>query len=291
MSVRAAVTRASLAATVQPVLWRYPVPVQRRVLESTGLAVPVPRDAEVHQVRLGDRRAERVSVPGVDESRAVLHLHGGAWMTMSPRTHRPMAAHLSRAAGCPVFVLDQRLAPEHPYPADVDDATAAFDALRVPTALTGDSAGGACALLTAQRLRDRARDGRGDRQPTALGLVSPATDFTMRLARAYTGPDAVLSPQWMRQGRDAYLGTLDPRTVSPLHQELAGLPPTVVHWVSDERLAPESQALVDALVAAGVEAEGVRLPGLWHDVHLFAGLVPEGTAAVAALGAWLRARA
>ncbi len=289
MSLAAAVLTGANRALVAPVLWRLAVPTQRRLLALATRGLPVPRGTEVHRTTLGDRPADRVSAPGVDESRAVLHLHGGAWITMSARTHRAFAAHLSAASGHPVFVLDQRLAPEHPHPADVEDAVAAFDALAgssgrgTPTALCGDSAGGALALQLALALRDR-----GTTQPVAVALVSPCADFTQGLARAYDGPDPLLNLAWLRAGRDAYLGTRDPRVLSPLHGDLSGLPPMLVQWVTHERLAPESAALVDAVRSAGGIALGDPLPGLFHDVQLYAGVVPEATAAVRRLGQFLR---
>lgn len=295
MSPAAGVLTGINRALVEPLLWRLPIPTQRRLLELGTRGLPVPRGTEVHRVRLGDRPADRVGAPGIDESRAVLHLHGGAWVTMSSRTHRAFAAHLSAASGHPVFVLDQRLAPEHPHPADLEDALAAFDALSgpagegVPTALCGDSAGGALALQTALALRDRTVAHPATAQPTAVALVSPCADFTQRLARAYDGPDPLLNPAWLRAGRDAYLGTRDPRELSPLLRDLSGLPPMLVQWVTHERLAPESAALVLAVRAAGGVADGDTLPGLFHDVQLYAGIVPEATAAVRRLGQFLRA--
>ncbi len=282
MSLAASVLTGTNRALVHPLLWRLAIPTQRRLLALATRGLPTPRGTEIHSVRLGDRPADRVSAPGVDQSRAVLHLHGGAWITMSARTHRAFAAHLSAASGHPVFVLDQRLAPEHPHPADVEDAVAAFDALDVPTALCGDSAGGALALQAALALRDR-----GGTQPSAVALVSPCTDFTQSLARAYDGPDPLLNLAWLRTGRDAYLGTRDPRKLSPLRRDLSGLPPMLVQWVTHERLAPESAALVRAVRGAGGQAQGDPMPGLFHDVQLYAGIVPEATAAVHRLGRFL----
>ncbi len=287
MSLAAAVLAGTNRVLLEPFLWRLPLATQRRLLELGTRGLPVPRGTQVHRLQLGERPADRVSAPGVDESRAVLHLHGGAWITMSSRTHRAFAAHLSAAAGHPVFVLDQRLAPEHPHPADVEDAVAAFDALSghaVSTALCGDSAGGTLALLVALHLRDRAAV-----QPASIALVSPCADFTQRLARAYEGPDPLLNPAWLRAGRDAYLGTRDPRGLSPLHQDLSGLSPLLVQWVTHERLAPEAAALVTAVRDAGGIALADPMPGLFHDVQLYAGIVPEATAAVRRLGEFLSA--
>ena len=142
-----------------------PLAVQRRWLEATARISRPPAGTKVEQVVVGGRPAERVTADGADGGTTVLWLHGGAFWTCSPRTHRVLAAYLAAATGGAVVVPDYRLAPEHPYPAAVDDARAALRELSAlgPVVLGGDSAGGALALLLAQQLRDEGAD-----QPAAL---------------------------------------------------------------------------------------------------------------------------
>lgn len=263
-----------------------PVPVQRAVLEASARLGRLPRGTVVGHVVVGGRPAERVTGP-VDDGPPVLLLHGGAFITGSPRTHRVLAAHLAHAAGAPVVCLDYRRAPEHPHPAAVDDAEAALDALNAEgdVRVVGDSAGGALALLLAQRRRDSGRPA-----PSAVVLVSPLADLTLAESTAYRGPDPVLRPSWVQQGRDAFVGTADPRVVSPLHHDLSGLPPVLVQVSEHERLRPEGERLAAALREAGVDVTLELLPDLWHDVHVYASLVPEGAAAIRQIGAWLRTR-
>lgn len=286
MRLPAGLVRAALVATVRPVLGpRVPVRLQRAYLDAASAAFVVPRGTSVTRTVLGGRPADRVRAPGADRDGAVLLVHGGAFLTMSPRSHRAFAAHLSAATGRPVSVVDYRLAPEHPYPAAVDDAEAAFGELAAhgPVTLVGDSAGGTIALLLALRLRDA-----GGPTADALGLVSPVADLTLARSAGYRGPDAVLQQGWLAQGVALWLAGADPAAVSPLAADLSGLPRTVVHVSGEERLRPEGEALVRALEQVGVPTSSTLLEGLWHDVHLQAGTVREATHAVAALGRALR---
>ncbi len=257
-----------------------PLSVQRALLAAGGVGVRLPPGTVVVATTLGGRPAERVQPAAADGSRAVLLLHGGAFQTCSPRTHRSLAAHVAAAAGCDVWVLDYRRAPEHPYPVPVDDAIAAFDDLARAhrVSVLGDSAGGTLALLLARV-----------RRPTALALISPLVDLTLRSSDAFTGRDPLLRRGWLAQGTSGFLGAADVTALSPLLGELTGLPPLLVHVSEHECLRPEGQALAERVTALGGDARLEVLPGLWHDVHLFAHLVPEAAAACASIGDWIRA--
>jgi acetyl esterase/lipase len=211
-------------------------------------------------------------------------LHGGAFVIGSPRTHRVLGAHLAAAVGAPVSVLHYRRAPEHPWPAAVDDAHAAYRELSgsVPTAVFGDSAGGALALLLALRLRDS-----GAAQPVALALVSPATDLTLTTSDPYRGSDPVVRRTWLRQGVRAFVGGADATALSPLAADLAGLPPVLVQVAGGERLEAEGVQLAERLRAAGGDVQLQVLPRVWHDVHLLAHLLPEADGALRRVGTWL----
>lgn len=265
-------------------LTRLPLGQQRSALATLSRTNVAPRGTQTEQVRLGERAALRVSAPGVAQDRAVLWLHGGAFITLVPRFYTAAAAHLSRAANAPVYVLDQRLAPEHPHPADVEDTVAAFDALGVPTSLVGDSAGCTTVLLSALALRDR-----GGAVPASLGLISPFVDLTLASSRAFVGRDYVLRLDWLQEGVAAYVQRRDPARVSALHQNLSGLPPTTVHWCEHERLAAESAELARRLAESSVDVSTSYLPGLFHLAHLYPHVVPEAAAALADLGAQLGA--
>jgi monoterpene epsilon-lactone hydrolase len=263
-----------------------PAALQRLWFEAVSTGGLLPTGTAVARVQLGGRPAERIAAVGADESRAVLLLHGGAFVIGSPRTHRVLAAHLSAAAQAPVYVLHYRRSPEHAFPAAVDDARAAYDELaaRGPTAVFGDSAGGCLALLLALRLRDAGT------LPPALALVSPVTDLTLARSDAYPRVDAVVRRDWLRTGTRAFVGRADAAALSPVSAPLAGLPPVRIQVAAHERLRAEGEELAARLREAGVDVGIEVLPGMWHDVHLLAHLVPEGADAVARIGRWLDER-
>jgi monoterpene epsilon-lactone hydrolase len=258
-----------------------PVRLQRLWLELMSTGGLLPKGTTVEHVTVAGRPAERVVPAGGDESRAVLLLHGGAFLIGSPRTHRVLAGHLAAAVGAPVVALHYRRAPEHPWPAAVDDAVAAYRELaaRGPTSVFGDSAGGCLALLMALRLRDA-----GEPMPPALALVSPVTDLTLERSSAFRGVDAVVRGGWLRDGVNSFVGAADPAELSPLTAKLAGLPPVLLQVAGRERLRVEGEQLAERLRADGVEVQLEVLQPLWHDAHMLAHLVPEAAAAVRRLG-------
>ncbi|MEU6831532.1 alpha/beta hydrolase [Nocardia beijingensis] len=267
---------------------RLPFTVQRRLLDVSSRAQLLPAGAVVRPVRLGGRPAERIDFADTSEHGAVLYLHGGGYAVGSLATHRSLAARLARDVGCPVYVLDYRLAPEHPMPAALDDAEAAFLEL-VATglrpdriAVSGDSAGGGLSLALAQRLI--ARHGQ---TPAALGLIAPWADPNEIPDRAR---DLVISKPWSRACAAAYLGdgdAADP-VYAPLTGELRGLPPTYVQVDVSELLHRQCVALVAALRAAGVHVRFTESKGLWHVAQLQAALAAPAAAALRELAEFLR---
>ncbi|MGH3864922.1 MAG: alpha/beta hydrolase fold domain-containing protein [Pseudonocardiaceae bacterium] len=254
----------------------------------------VPRGTEVRSVRLGEVPGVRVAHPGADSGgavagRAVLYLHGGGYTAGSSRTHRALAGHLSRAVAAPVFLLDYRLAPEHPHPAALMDALAAYQALRRAgysperIVLAGDSAGGGLAVAAALALRAA-----GEPLPVALALLSPWLDLTLggESIRGNASRDAMLTSAWLAVAADEYRAGREAATpgISPLYAELSGLPPMDVQAAGDELLVSDADRFVERARAAGVPVSYRRYAGLWHDFQLHAGLLQEADAAVADLG-------
>jgi acetyl esterase/lipase len=264
---------------------RMPWSAQRALLNAVARLQPLPAHTTVREVRLGGRPAERVAVASAPAaSQAVLYLHGGGFTVGSPATHRSLAAHLAGEIRRPVYLLDYRLAPEHPCPAAVDDAVAAFDALAGQTdsiALAGDSAGGGIALAAAQLLRAR-----GAATPTALALISPWIDPSRAAARRR---DLVVSRAWGFACAAAYLGDGDPsdHRYAPGLGTLSGLPPTYLHTNSRELLYPQCRELASSMRSSKVEVRYVENPTLWHAAQAQAGLVKAATESIRDVGRFL----
>ena len=202
----------------------------------------------------------------------------------SPATHRALTSRLARVTGLPVFSADYRLAPEHPFPAALDDAVAAYRALRAdgPVILIGDSAGGGLALATALALRDA-----GDPAPAALALFSPWVDLAQPSPPPPAPPgEAMLSWDWTGACARHYVGPDVPEApfaqplLSPLRADLHGLPPVLIQAGTDELLHPQALALHEALQAAGVDVRCEITARRWHVFQLHANALPSANAAI-----------
>jgi len=253
----------------------------------------LPRGTEVQQASVGDVAAEWVAAPGADQKCAFLHLHGGAFVTGSPATHRELAARISAASGAVALVLDYRLAPEHPFPAALEDAVGAYQWLvgqgYAPQhlAIGGDSAGGCLALQTVLALRDR-----GEALPAAAYFLSPVTDVVRVDGESYTtnaGIDPIVKKETSRAVMSNYVGGNDPQTplLYPAGMDLAGLPPLCIHVGDYEALLSDSVRLAERARNAGVEVEFRIWPGMWHVFQMAARLLPEGRRSIDEIGAFV----
>ena len=218
--------------------------------------------------------------PGPVPRPTVVHFHGGGYCIGSARTIRGWAAHLSAQAGCRVVLPEYRLAPEHPYPAGLQDARAVVAALEGPVVLSGDSAGGGLALALILSMRDE-----GKALPAGCILLSPWLDLS-RDRRADPGlvrQDVLLTPDWLNACAHAYAAPeawTDP-SVSPLLAAHSGLPPLLIQAASDDLLAPDAGLLAASASAAGVEVTYSKWPRMWHDFVLQPGLLAAADSALA----------
>jgi len=290
----AGLQRKSLQALIKPVFSaRFSIGFQRRWLALLArLSLPVPRAAAVTTDRVGGVPGEwlRPRQPrGAASGATILYLHGGAFCIGSPRTHRSLTARLSLASDLPVFALDYRLAPEHPYPAALDDALAAFRALRAdgPVVVGGDSAGGGLALALAMALRDAGEPG-----PAALLLLSPLGDaVTPDPLPAPPPGEAMLSAAWAQVCVDFYRGQRSAAEpgISPLRGNLHDLPPTLIQAGTDELLHGQALALEAALQAAGVHTRLEVTQHRWHVFQLHGGVLKSADDAIARLASFTHA--
>jgi epsilon-lactone hydrolase len=215
----------------------------------------------------------------------LLFLHGGGYAIGSSATHRTLAARLALGASMSATVLDYRLAPEHPYPAGLDDCLAAYESLLEvwgpqSLAIAGDSAGGGATLATLLRIRDR-----GVAAPAAAVMFSPWVDLTGTSVsmRERAGVDPMLKPRHLERFGDWYVNGVskDNIEVSPMFAELHGLPPMLVMVGSDEVLFDDSVTLVKRVNEAGGQATLDIADGMWHVYQLLAPVLPEANSALA----------
>jgi epsilon-lactone hydrolase len=271
------------------------IPVLRRRIERlSGAGWPRPGVA-VRPLVVAGVPAERVIPPGAPRDRCLLYLHGGAWCMGSPRTHRGLVVDLASRAGVRAVSVDYRLAPEHPYPAGLDDCVAAYgwllerriDPSRIVVA--GDSAGGNLAAALLLRLRDA-----GIPLPAGAVLLSPVTDLALTGASWATRRrvDPFFANVSATGFVEAYAGGRDVREpyLSPLYADLRGLPPLLVHVGDHEVLLDDSVRLAERAAAAGVDARLVVWPGMMHVFQTFAPFLPEAIAADREIGDFVRAR-
>ena len=266
------------------------VPAQD-IAASRALAGKVPFGAKLArgwQVRPVDGavlKGEWIEPAGPTQSRCILYFHGGAYIAFTAKSYRAITSRLAVWSGTRLFALDYRLAPEHPFPAALDDAVAAYRALIAAgtpaggIVVAGDSAGGGLALALLVALRDA-----GDALPAAAVLMSPWTDL------AATGQslidnnerDALFFGSWIAPTARHYLGdtpATDP-LASPVYADLTGLPPLLVQVSDTEVLLDDSRRVVENARRAGVQATLRVWPGLPHVWQFFATLLPEGRAAL-----------
>ena len=265
---------------------------QRAAIESLTAMAPRPEDVTFTPLEAGGRPAEWVAAPGAGEQQALLYLHGGGYCIGSIKTHRLLAADLSRAAGVRVLLVDYRLAPEHPFPAAVDDAVAAYRFLldagfdRRRLAIAGDSAGGGLTAATLLALRDSDTP-----LPAAAALLSPWLDLSQSgesmTSRADVDPMVQREP--LQRMADAYLAGADARMplASPLFADLRHLPPLLIHVGTAETLLDDARRFAARASEAGVEATLEVWDDMIHVWHAF-GFLPEARDANARVGSFLR---
>src|SRR6185503_16632147 len=238
-------------------------------------------DAKCEKVDVDGVPAEWVSAADADAGRAVLFLHGGGYAIGSINTHRRLAFDVSAASGAQVLLIDYRLAPEHPFPAAVDDAATAWRWLLKQglvaerLAIAGDSAGGGLTIATLVNLRDKKLG-----LPACAVAISPWVDLegvgnsmTTRSAQdPMVQKDGLL---WMAK---MYLNGKDPKSplAAPLHADLKGLPPTLVQVGTAETLLDDAIRIAEKMHAAGVDARLAIWPNQLHVFPLFAPILSEG---------------
>ncbi|SAK40231.1 hydrolase [Caballeronia hypogeia] len=231
-------------------------------------------------------------IPDAPRRATILYLHGGGYYFCSPRSHRAITFALASRANAAVFSLDYRLAPEHRFPAALDDSVAAYRRLLADgvdaqsIALAGDSAGGGLALATLLALRDA-----GDPLPAAAVLFSPWTDLTCsgESMRTNEGRDPMYHASVFPRVAAQYLGQADAHHpyASPLFGRFEGLPPLLIQAGDTELLLDDCTRVAKKARAAGVRAELEIWPGVPHIFQIWAPFMPEANRALAQAAAFI----
>jgi acetyl esterase/lipase len=258
--------------------------------------------ADWSEVTVGGIPALRVTPRTEPSGLHVLYLHGGAYNMGSPMSHLGLVSQIVVRLGATATVVDYRLAPEHPYPAAIDDCTAAYRALLEEVSpgslvVAGDSAGGGATLATMVAARDA-----GDRLPACLYLLSPWTDLTLSGETHQTKRS--VDPLIPRSGIEGHLQLMDDLIdgyrggadaghpgISPLFADLTGLPPILVQVGADETLLSDSTMLVDRAEAVGVEVDLDVVDGMWHVWQILAPMLPEARTALDRAATFIQNRA
>jgi acetyl esterase/lipase len=283
--------RALLRSRPRPVGWAE----RRERLDAVGQAYPVATDIALQAVDAGGVPAEWSLAPGSDPARVLLFFHGGGYCSGSIASHRDMVTRVGRAAGARTLALGYRLAPEHPFPAALNDALAAYGFLLEQgiapekIAIGGDSAGGGLTLATITSLRDA-----GMPLPGCSWLVSPWVDLQMTGASLAEKADVdpLIQKPYLEELASAYLAGADPAgpLVSPLHADLGGLPPLLVQVGSAETLLDDALRIARRAGAADVAVSLEIWPHMIHAWHLWAAELEDGRRAIESAGAFIRAR-
>jgi phosphinothricin tripeptide acetyl hydrolase len=272
-----------------------PWPERRAGIDALGSAAPVPEGCAVEPLTLGGVACEKITPKGADAARTIFYLHGGGYCIGGCASHRAMAARMAAEAGATAYTIDYRLAPEHRYPAAVDDALAAWRALlsdekrdAARTVIAGDSAGGGLSVATAVAARDA-----GLGTPAGLHLISPWANLT-NASPAYQAKgetDFIITQAGIDEFATNYLGDIDPRLplASPVFADLSGLPPMLIQVGSEEVLMSDAILLAEAAGLARVDVTLRIWPDMVHIWPFFAQLAASGRA-IAESTAWIKAR-
>jgi monoterpene epsilon-lactone hydrolase len=276
-----------------PTLHEPSVEESRANMEQLATFFPVPPDMHLEPVSANGVPAEWIAPPGATADRTIFYLHGGGYTIGSINTHREMVSRLSRAAGARALAIDYRLAPEHPFPAAVEDSTAAYrwllgngvDPGRL--VIAGDSAGGGLTVATLVALRDA-----GAPLPAAAVCLSPWVDLEGigESATTKAAVDPMIPGDGVLAMGKVYLGDADPRTplAAPLYADLTGLPPLLIQVGTAEVLLDDSTRLAERARSAGVDVTLEPWDDMIHVWHIFAAMLPEGQQAIDRIGEFIR---
>ena len=297
MSLRAEFVRLALRCVLKRKTGpRETVETARRRLARLSRLVPAPpKGTQTKRVDLDGVEAVGVATREWLNDRHILYFHGGGHVAGSPVLYRDFIWRIAAATRARVFILDHRLAPEHPFPAALDDTLKAYRRLVADgadprrMAVMGESSGGGLVLALLLKLRDE-----GAALPAAAVALSPWTDLALtgHSLQRNAGADPMIRSEDALRLAGYYLAGADPRTpyASPLYGDPTGLPPTLIQVGSDEVLLDDSVRMAQRMRAAGCPVELEIWPRMPHAWQLWARLLPEARAAIARIGAFVQSK-
>jgi acetyl esterase/lipase len=258
---------------------------QRRLLRELLSAQPLPADVTVTETALGGVPTAEITVDGIESRQVVLYFHGGVYVMSDAFLAAGLASQIGRRTHAKVISVDYRLAPENPYPAAVDDALAAYDALlnngiaHSDIAFAGESAGGGLAIATLVNARDH-----GLALPAAAYVMSPYVDLTLAgtTMEAKRDVDPLLSRELLEPRVADYVRGQDPALglISPVFADLSGLPPLIIQAGSHEVLLDDALRLARAAATADVKVTLEIAPGVPHVFQAYSAMLDEAAAAL-----------
>lgn len=274
--------------------WNTSIPRFRETCETAAKKSKLPEGIEVSPLKVEGLTAEWISPTGLKNDAAIFYVHGGGYVSGSCADHRAVVAKIVIGSGIRSLLFEYRLAPEHPYPAALEDSVAAYRWLLAQgvspsrIVIAGESAGGGLCLATLLALRDQ-----GVSLPKAAVALSPWTDLKLTGESYRTKTKVCLSPPGMNTVCSKYyVGDHDPCLpyISPLYGDLQGLPPILIYVGDDETMRDDSVRFAEKAKAAGVDVTLKVEKGMVHCYPFFAPLFPEATKAMNEICAFIKTK-
>ncbi|WP_413300236.1 alpha/beta hydrolase [Bacillus sp. 1P10SD] len=267
---------------------------KRQMLDSAARRLgKLPEDCIIEKLEIEGLYTEWISTSRVMEGKVILYLHGGGYAFCSANTHRPLAARIGKAAGVKVLFPEYRLAPEHPFPAAIEDAInvyrwlirQGYDSKNIIFA--GDSAGGGLSIAATLVLRDQ-----NEPLPAAIVCLSPWVDLTSsgESYRKNKEKDPYLNLGGVRKAASMYAGAeaLDHPLISPVFADFTGFPPLFIQAGNHEILQSDAEKLAAQARAAGVNVSFKVWDGMWHVWQISGNVLPEAKSAIYEIGEFVK---
>ena len=266
------------------------IPSLRAFSEKISRSQQLPKETIIERQTLDGIPVEWIIPPGPVLKSVILYLHGGAWVLGWYDSHRVLAANIGQASRSRVVAVDYRLAPEHPFPASLDDCLTSYRRLINDgidpghIVIAGDSAGANLTVALLCTLRDA-----DEPLPAAAVCISPMTDLALTGRNYHTQKDALLTVEFARSMSSHYVGSQDVFNplISPQYGDLKGLPPLLIHAGEDEILKIDAERLADKARHAGVDVILTVWPKMWHVWHILAPYLPEAIQAINEIGSFV----